>query len=285
MLLAIRNIFFLFIITLVFSCKKTFKPAEPAFFVTCNDASVVTTYTSQGYGSDNITDLWLYTNGKFRGAYPVGSKMPVMIEDGRSTIEVYAGIKVNGISQTRKNWVMYQAIKLDTTVASGTNFVRNFAFNYSGVAKFPWVETFQGSGTTLLRSPISDTTFKTHISDAHVFEGTKSIELGLAGGALIAQIETASSYTLPLNSGEIYLELDYKANCEFRVGTATNGSYYESQTIITPKENWHHIYIQLAESVNMDKSSSLKKVFFKIQRDGNIAEQKVYLDNLKLVYF
>lgn len=285
MLLAIRNILFLFAVTLVFSCKKTFKPAEPAFFVTCNDATVVTSYTTQGYGSDNITDLWLYTNGKFRGAYPIGSKMPVMIEDGKSAIEVYAGIKVNGISGTRKNWVMYQSIKLDTVVASGTNFVRNFAFNYSGSAKFPWVETFQGSGSTVIKSPISDTTFKMHISDGHVFEGTKSIELGLTGSALVAQIETASSYTLPLNSAEIYLELDYKSNCEFRVGTSTNGSYYEAQTIVTPKENWHHIYIQIAESVNMDKSSGLKKVFFKIIRNGNIAEQKVYLDNLKLVYF
>jgi len=285
MLLAIRNILFSFLVILLFSCKKTFKPANPAFFITCNDASVATTYSTQGYGSDNITDLWLYTNGKFRGAYPVGSKMPVMIEEGKSTIEVYAGIKVNGISETRKNWVMYQSIKIDTTVASGTNFVRNFAFNYSSAAKFPWVETFQGSGSTLLRSPISDTTFKTHISDAHVFEGTKSIELGLSGSALVAQIETANSFTLPLNSAEIYLELDYKANCEFRVGTATSGQYYEASTVITPKENWHHIYIQLAESVNMDKNSNLKKVFIKIPRNSDIPEQKIYLDNLKLVYF
>lgn len=282
MLLAIRNILFLVAITFIFSCKKTFKPATPAFFITCNEASVITT-TAQGYASDNITDLWLYTNGKFRGAYPVGSKMPVMIEDGRSVVEVYAGIKNNGISETRKNWLLYQQVKLDTTVAAGTNFVRNFAFAYSAGAKFPWVETFQGPGATMLRSPISDTTFKTHTSDEHVFEGGKSIELGLSGSALIAQIETASSYTLPLNSGEIYLELDFKSNCEFLVGTSTNGVYYEALTI-TPKDNWHHVYVQLSESVNMDKSTSLKKVFIKIRRDANIAEQKIYLDNLKLVY-
>jgi hypothetical protein len=283
MLLVIRNILFLFAIALVFSCKKTFAPANPAFFVTCNDASVTTTYSLQGYGSDNITDLWLYTNGQFRGAYPVGSKMPVMIENNQSIIQVYAGIKNNGISQTRINWILYEPITLDTLAASGANFVRNFAFKYRSSVKFPWVETFEGAGTTLIKSLISDTTYKMHVSDGNVFEGTKSIELGLSGSALTAQIETASSYSLPLGSGDVYLELDYKGDTEFRVGTSTSGIYYEA-IVITPKSDWHHIYIQLSQSINMDKTSDLKKVVIKIVRNTDASEQKIYLDNLKLVY-
>jgi hypothetical protein len=282
MLVVIRNILFLFAITLIFSCKKTFKPATPAFFVTCNDASLKTVLATQGFGSDNITDLWLYTNGKFRGAYPIGSRMPIMIEDGKSVIEVYAGIKNNGVSKTRINWLLFEPIKLDTTAPVGANFVRNFVFNYRSGVKFPWVETFEGNGATLQRSPISDTTFKKHTNDAHVFEESNSIELGLSGSALIGQIETVNSFTLPLNTGEVYLELDYKGDSEFKVGTATNGVYYDA-AIITPKDDWHHIYIQLSTSINMDKSTSLKKIFIKIDRSP-ASTQKIYLDNLKLVY-
>ena len=230
MLLAIRNILFLFCITLVFSCKKKpFAKANEAFFVTSN-VSVITT-TAQGYGSHNITDIWLYTNGFFRGAYPLGSKMPVMIKDGKSVMDVFAGIKNNGISATRINWTFYEPVKLDTVVPAGNNIVRNFAFKYRSAVIFPWVETFESPGFTLVRSLISDTTYKIHTNDAHIFEGNKSIELGLSGSALTAQIETANSFSVPLNSPNVYLEVDYKCNTDFIIGTSTNGVVFESITV------------------------------------------------------
>lgn len=282
MLLFTRNIFFLFCITLVFSCKKKpFAKANDAFFVT-SSVSVITT-TAQGYGSHNITDLWLYTNGFFRGAYPVGSKMPVMIEDGKSVMQVLAGIKNNGISTTRINWLLYEPVKLDTVVTPGNNIVRNFAFRYRDGVVFPWLENFEAPGLTLLRSAVSDTTYKTHVNDEHVFEGSRSIELGLSGSALLAQLETANSFSLPLNTGNVYLEIDYKCNTDFIIGTSTNGIVYEALTI-SPKENWHKVYVQLSESINLDKSTSLKKVIIKLKRNQSISEQKVYIDNLKLVY-
>lgn len=287
MLLVVRNILFLLCITLVFSCKhktrqKPFAKAKDAFFVTSN-VSVITT-SAQGYPSHNITDIWLYTNGFFRGAYPVGSKMPVMIDNGKSVMDVFAGIKNNGISKTRINWLMYEPIKLDTVVEAGNNIVRNFTFRYRPSVVFPWVETFEGNnGLSLIRSAISDTSYKTHVNDGDIFEGIKSIEFGLAGSALTAQLETANSYSLPLSSANVYLEMDYKCNCEFEVGTSTSGVYYNA-IVVGPKDDWHKIYIQLSESISKDKSTSMKKVIFKIIRNTTIAEQKVYLDNLKLVY-
>ncbi|MBP9068286.1 MAG: hypothetical protein KBG47_02180 [Bacteroidia bacterium] len=278
----VRNILFFFIFILIFSCKKTFKPATDAFFVNTEKVTVIT-QPGQGYGSHNITDLWLYTNGDFKGAYPIGAKMPVMIEDGKSVINVFAGIKNNGISETRINWLFYEPIKLDTVVASGQNIVRNFAFKYRTSVVFPWVEGFELPGFSLIRSSISDTTYKLHTNDEHVFEGNKSIELGLSGSALTAQLETATTHSLPLSTSNVYLEIDYKSNTDFIIGTSTNGVFYESITI-TPKENWHKIYVHIAESVNMDKTTSMKKIIIKIKRNQNISEQKVYIDNLKLVY-
>ncbi len=282
MLLVVRNILFFFSIILVCSCKKTFKPANDAFFVNTEKVTVITE-PGQGYGSHNITDLWIYTNGFFRGAYPIGAKMPVMIEDGKSIIDVFAGIKNNGISQTRINWLFYEPIKLDTVVASGQNIVRNFAFKYRTSVVFPWVEGFELPGFSLVKSPISDTTYKIHTNDEHVFDGNKSIELGLSGLALTAQLESATSHSLPLSSPNVYLEIDYKSNTDFIIGTSTNGIVYESVTI-TPKNTWHKVYVHLSESINMDRTTSMKKVIIKIKRDQNISEQKVYIDNLKLVY-
>jgi hypothetical protein len=277
-----RNILFFFIITIVFSCKKTFKPSNDAFFLTTEKITIIT-QPGQGYGSHNITDLWLYTNGFFRGAYPIGAKMPIMIENGKNVIDVFAGIKNNGISETRINWLFYEPVKFDTTVLAGSNIVRNFAFKYRSSVVFPWVENFEQPGFSLIKSALSDTTYKMHTNDEHVFEGNKSIELGLTGSALTAQLETATTHSLPLSTSNVYLEIDYKSNTDFIIGTSTNGVVYEAITI-TPKVNWNKMYVHIAESINSDKTTPMKKIIIKIKRNQNITEQKVYIDNIKLVY-
>jgi len=282
MLFVFRNILFFFIITIVFSCKKTFKPSNDAFFLTTEKITIIT-QPGQGYGSHNITDLWLYTNGFFRGAYPIGAKMPIMIENGKNVIDVFAGIKNNGISETRINWLFYEPVKFDTTVLAGSNIVRNFAFKYRSSVVFPWVENFEQPGFSLIKSALSDTTYKMHTNDEHVFEGNKSIELGLTGSALTAQLETATTHSLPLSTSNVYLEIDYKSNTDFIIGTSTNGVVYEAITI-TPKVNWNKMYVHIAESINSDKTTPMKKIIIKIKRNQNITEQKVYIDNIKLVY-
>jgi len=284
MLALLKNILFCSIILVVFSCKKDFKPAADAYFITSNKVQLVTK-PNQGFGSHNITDLWLYTNGSFRGAYPIGSKMPIMMEDGKAAIQVFAGIKNNGISETRINWVLFEPIKLDTIVQSGENIIRNFSFNYRDAVVFKWLESFELSGYSLIKSAVSDTTFKLHTNDEHVFEGTKSIELGLTGNALLAQLESATAFDLPTGaaSGNVYLELDYKGNTSFDVMVATNGdlAYVSS---VNPKENWNKIYIQLSDAININTASTFKKIVIRVLRNQTIAEQKIYLDNIKLVY-
>lgn len=284
MLAVFKNIFLCSIFLVLISCKKTFKPAADAYFVTTNHVQLVTK-PGQGFGSHNITDLWLYTNGFFRGAYPVGSKMPIMLADGKAVIQVLAGIKNNGISATRINWALYEPVKLDTIVQAGENIVRNFTFAYKDAVVFKWLESFEQPGFSLVRSSISDTTFKVHVNDAHVFEGNKSIELGLTGSALLAQVESAVAFDLPTGnaSANVYLEIDYKGNTEFEVHVATNGILTYVSTV-NPKENWNKIYIQLSDGINAINSSTLKKIVFKVVRNQNIAEQKIYLDNIKLVY-
>ncbi len=279
----IMNFIFLFsLLFFSYSCKKKFKPAKPAFFVTCEKVSV-NVQPGQGFGSHKFTDLWLYTNGKFRGAYPVGSLMPVMIEDGKSVIDVFPGFMNNGISTTRNFNLFYEPIKLDTLVEPGKHIVRNFTFKYKSSVVFAWVENFELPGTSLVKSAVSDTDFVFHNNDQHVFEGAKSIEFGLSGSSQIAQFESAVSYSLPLTSGNVYLELDYKCNTDFAIGVISNSQYFEAIQV-SPKESWNKIYVQLATAINFDKTTPMKKVAFRVIRNGDIQQQKVYLDNIKLIY-
>lgn len=267
-----------------YSCKKTFAPAEEAFFITAGDVKI-DVQPGQGFGSHKITELWLYSNGIYRGAYPLGSKMPVILKDGKATVDVFAGIMNNGIPETRLNWLLYEPIKFDTSLKSGENITRNFTFKYRSPVKFLWVENFELPGFSLVRSANSDTTFKVNTNNSHVFEGNRSVEFGLSGNSLIAQVESAASYSVPMaaGSGNVYLEIDYKCNTEFEVGVVSNGLFTQA-LVVSDKENWNHIYIQLSNAVNADPSTPFKKIAFRIRRNSSIGEQKVYLDNVKLVY-
>jgi hypothetical protein len=284
MFLFAKNSSLVLIVFCFFSCKKTFKPANDAYFITTNNVQIVS-QPGQGFTSHKITDLWIYTNGWFRGVYPIGSNMPIMLSDGKAVIDVFAGIKNNGISTTRINWPLYEPIKLDTVVGAGENIIRNFAFKYKSAVVFKWLESFELPGFSLIRSSSSDTTYKIHTNDADVFEGNKSIEFGLAGSALSAQLESAVSHSLPLGaeSGNVYLEVDYKCNSTFTIGVTSNGAYTEAVTV-NPKESWNKIYVQLSNAINTDNSTPYKKIIFRVRRDQTISEQKIYLDNIKLVY-
>src|SRR5688572_29113594 len=116
-----RELYFIVIpfLFLLSACKK-FEPAEEAFFVRASSVTVKTT-SKQGTGSHKITDFWLYVNGQFQGCYPVGNLMPIVSKGKPVTISVQAGIKNNGISETRMVWPFYQTLELDTLVEGGKN--------------------------------------------------------------------------------------------------------------------------------------------------------------------
>ncbi|MGE0569182.1 MAG: hypothetical protein AB7O73_14685 [Bacteroidia bacterium] len=278
----LKYIFALAILLISFSCKKYFSQANEAIFLKTDQIEVITK-PGQGYGSHKITDIWLYTNGFYRGAFPVGSNMPLMLEEGKVKLNLFAGIKNNGISDTRINWLFYEPIEFDTVLPAGTNFTRKLSFKYRESVTFKWLENFELPGVSLVKSPISDTNLVFHTNDEHVFEGNKSVEFGLSGSALRAQFESAVTHSLPLSSGNVYLELDYKSNSDFFIGIESNSVYTEAIQI-NAKENWNKIYIQLADAVNADKNTAMKKIIFRLNRSQSISEQKVYIDNIKLIY-
>ena len=108
------------------------------------------------------------------------------------------------------------------------------------------MENFELPGYTLIKSNTNptDTNWK-FASAAESFEG-KSVEIGLTGNALVAQVESSISYTLPSGSSNVFLEINYKANQAFEVGMVS-GLVNKPAVMVNPSETWNKIYIQLAE--------------------------------------
>ena len=266
---------------LLSSCKK-YKSADAAFFLRADKISVASS-AGQGSGSHKITDLWLYVNGQFQGSYPVGNLMPVVTKDEPVRINVLAGIKRNGISDTRVVWSFYNQLQFDTAVTSGSTISRNFTFSYLTSTNFALVENFDGIGMNFVNSAISDTAviFRT-VSAPESFED-KSLMLEIPSGpALVGRVESASGYSLPNNSINVYLELNYKCNEEFVVGLI--GDNGEIPVInIKPQTDWNKIYVELSSAAGTPPLSNRYKVYFKLLKKEAEAP-RIYLDNIKLIY-
>lgn len=262
------------------SCKK-YKPAPEAFFITSGKVAVATT-TAQGSGSNKITDLFLYVNGKFEGAYPVGNTMPIVSRNSNAKIDVFAGIKNNGIKDLSITWLLYDKITFDTLVESGTTFSRPFTFKYNPNVTFLWQENFDNPGFSLIKSQNSSTSF-TAISSSESFEG-KSAKLSLFGSQYDeARLESSISYAMPTGNANVYLELDYKCTVDFQVGV-TDGVTLKPSIMVKAHEGWNKIYIQLAGAVNNPPVSNAHKVYFYLIKPNDVSEAHVWLDNIKLIY-
>ena len=148
--------FYVLVLFTFFGCKK-YQAADAAFFITSNKAAILTS-TAQGSPSSKITDLWFYVNGKFQGAFPVGNKMPVISKGNAVSLDIFAGIKNNGISGTRMPYIFFDKTHLDTFVGNGVSINRDVNFRYKTDTKFALVEGFDGVGNSFQKSSVSSDT-------------------------------------------------------------------------------------------------------------------------------
>ena len=274
--------FFVLIGNILFlgSCKKHV-PADKAFFLQSSSVGVTTsTIINQGSGTHNITDFWLYTNGKFQGVYPVGSIMPIISKGERTKINLFGGIKNNGISNTRLSWVFYNFITIDTLVENGKIINRPINFTYNSNTIFDWLEDFEGSGISLINSAVSQTTLVPVLQPEAL--DNKSIKMQLTGSQTMGLAESSISYVLPTGSSNVYLEIDYKSNQEFEVGLIGSSDDLKPAIYVTPKDNWSHIYIQLSNAVSSGNVSSSYRVYFRMVKTADYPV--LYLDNIKLMH-
>ncbi|MBA3683468.1 MAG: hypothetical protein H0W73_20225 [Bacteroidetes bacterium] len=268
------------------SCKKHV-PSDAAFFIKPTLISVKTTTATpnQGSGTHKITDLWLYVDGKFQGVYPAGNLLPVISKGENVKINIFGGIKNNGISNTRLYWPFYDFITIDTLVPNGKVIELPLTFKYMASTTFAWLENFDSNGVTLVKSSDTenhtDTTWK-QAAPADCFEG-KSAEIGLTGAGKQAFLESSIAYPMPMGSSNVYLEINYKCNERFEVGIVS-GVTSKSTLFVSPSDTWNKIYIQLADAVNRTPYSTNQKVYFRLVSSTETPYPKMFLDNIKLVY-
>ena len=240
----------------------------------------------EGSSSHKITDAWIFIDDELLGAYELPVTFPVL-KEGKHILKIKAGIKVNGIANTRDQYPFYDFFTENINLIKGSTIEVSPVIEYYNTTVFKWIEDFDSVGISLEPESNSDTTINIINASSLVFEGTGSGELTMNSNMVIAEVFTSTDYQLPNNKTPVYLEFNYKNNFTFVVGIYSN---LPSQSIqkrilwINTSDEWNKIYIDLTTDVSAETTALDYKIFFGVNNINN-ASPKIYLDNIKLVHY
>lgn len=287
---SIYNIFLFLTVIFFLSCEPKDDTDLVPSYLHIEKIDVTSTY-QQGTSSSKITDAWVYIDGTLIGSYELPATIPILTE-GKQNVSIYAGIKLNGISNTRSAYPFYSPIVREI------NFVRDSVINlgnlnvgYHPSAIFPWLEDFNISGISL------DTTSKSTVAIAktdnpeYLFPESDNPYCGivqLTADSAIFEAATIEKFEFPANGGSVFLEMNYKINHPIIVGVIYMASGLRVQRPLyglNKSEEWNKAYINLSVIKYDTPSATDFQIFFGAQKEDGSDDVLFLLDNLKLVHF
>ena len=281
----------LFLILSFFTSCELINPDEgiPAFVEI--DHVNLEAKTGQGTDSADITDIWMYVDGKSIGAYEMPVRFPVL-ESGSHSVELKFGVKLNGIAATRtiNPFFNYQTMTLD--FVPGDTIILKPKTTYNSAAKFVWnsigQEGFEEGGISI--DSVAGTTTKIFKTTTEVYEGSFSgqIHLDLNHTKYIGQ--SSKKFVLPKGGQAVVMEL----NCKNTSNHFVIGMFVEDQTgkitivnhlVVNPGPKWKKLYVNFTELVSYYQQAKNFRVFFTSELESGYTSADIYLDNIKLMHF
>lgn len=272
-------LFIFFSLLFCFSCNKDKFKAPESSFLLINSVKLKT-IAGQGDNSHNITDIWYYVNGNFKGIFPIGKVMPV-VASGNAEITLYAGIKNNGISATRLPYSLFKSITINQNLEAGKTYTLSPEFEYNSSAFFYYADDFESTGSSFMAGGDSLYVITSDPSETYGGSG-KSVYMAMNDAKPTANMIQSTPYYLPGSGAIVYLELNYKCNQPFDVGVLGGGTAERTAITVNSSEEWNKIYVQLTNAVSTQPVYPDYQVFIKARK--SVSSPKIYIDNVKLIF-
>ncbi|MBE50095.1 MAG: hypothetical protein CMP51_00095 [Flavobacteriales bacterium] len=249
-------------------------------YISIDSTILNTNLQVEGKNTKNITDVWIYADDQFKGAFEIPCTIP-LIKEGNTNIKIFAGIKDNGIAGTRVRYHFYKSFENNIllTKDSITNITPEF--EYLNNAKFE-IESFEGAGYNI------DTTTNSEINYS-ILQDINNNNYGSAilQNNLVFEISTQDFESLPQGGSPVYLEIDYRTNHNILAGAYINYPFLvdnKELLWITPKEDWNKIYINMTKTVSKALNNNSIKFYFRMYRTDTTEPSWFEFDNIKLIY-
>lgn len=281
------------LVSVLFMGCDFINPAEPLpAYLVIPEFEFYTTESGQGSATENITEIWVFADDQVIGAFQPPCEVPILAE-GATSIELFAGIKNNGVASDRYRYPFYTAHEEIVELRPLQKDTIRPSFTYRETANITIADDFENSSVFTLDVG-SQGSFTRITTPEFVLTGD-----GVGYGhipseeSLLKIITNEQSYVLPGNKIS-YLEFDYKTNNSMAVGlvaVSPAGDNREYLVIINPTtdengvEQWNKMYVELSATVATYASFSDFEIFFESLEDTNGKVVDFYLDNIKLVHF
>jgi hypothetical protein len=285
-----------FLVTVLFqtSCSKDQFEITPPSYIEINefiaDTGCYPTLSNRRVlNSSNVTDAWVYIDGKLQGTYELPARFPV-INEGSHQIEIRPGIKRNGISATRVIYPFYEydirryTLEKDKVLSITPCLAYRVEGPASGEIKVAWEEDFEGV-VDLSYNPMSDTVVEPTSNPDHVHSGNFAGSVTLDPNHDFFELLSPELTGLPINGTPIYLELNYKSNHDFSVGIyADNREIQQILYSFRARDEWTKVYVDFSDAVRFNGNAPNFNVFIGFLKDDAIPNVQMYFDNIALLY-
>ena len=274
--------------TVFTSCEIVNPDEDIPSYIHIDSIDLVINDPVEGSASHKITDAWVYVDDNLIGTYELPVTLPIL-ESGKHTVKIRAGIKLNGITASRVFYPFYTFYSEVVDLEKAKVDTLKPYVNYFEGTTFAWKEDFEDSGIKIEPLSTSDTSITLVQDPEHVFEGNASGAIfldeqkKLFKGSSLA----ASLLSLPKAGIPVFLEMNYKNNQEFAVGIiAVYPTYFAEITVIVlnPSETWNKVYINLTNDVSEEVGAVGYQLYLAAGKDSTVSSPAIYLDNLKIIY-
>lgn len=247
--------------------------------------------SQQGTDNHKISEVWVFDGGKMLGAYQLPAYVPVL-KEGSTSFSLRAGIKNNGIANSRIMYPMFEPIDLDLLLEPLDTVSVALVYEYKDNVSFMH-EEFEDPGVKLAETNSSQVDMRVLNHPDSVFEGSGTGFVSIPDDFVFWQARWQEQMNLPAGE-QMWLELNYKCNNTFATGLyAISGSEeIKSLTfILNPTTNdageaqWNKIYIELTETAANYLTADHFKLYFECSKQASVETAEVWLDNIKVVHF
>jgi hypothetical protein len=280
-------IILLFISFLSFTTCDIINPSEKIpSYLHIDSFDLQGNYDSSGTLSHLITDVWVIVDNDVIGVYELPADIPVL-KEGPHKITLKAGIKENGISNTRLPYPFYAPYLIsDTLKANRMDTIKPIITYNTGGFVMPFNEDYESSDYSFTKSEVSAVIPELTSQKDMVFEGNKSLYGKIIKKYDLFQIESVKSYALPRGHA-IFLELNYKSDIALKVGyyaVSTTQTYQHLVLTINPSKTWKKIYVNIGGEVDYEPKQYIFKFFLGAVKYTDSDTALIQFDNIKLFY-
>lgn len=274
-------------------CIEENNPSRPAYVYIEDIFFEADTSLGQGSSSSNITDVWVSVDGQLLGTNNLPALFPVILDDNFqvNSVRISAGIKDNGITNTRAIYPFYDPNVTTVDLESGKIDTFRPTLYYPSNANVIIVEDFEDPNQPIFTDDLDgnpNTEMITQMDE--VFEGNYSGALVLDSANLDCTVATSTHYynLNNISATAVYLEMNFKTNTPFQVGLVAHYGSNDTEVLykggVNATTTWKKIYFNLTEEA-YGANAAEYSVIVRALKTADIDQPQIYVDNIKLLHF